>query len=145
MFRGELLCLSLYTLPLVLSLGTSEKSLALPSLYCPFKYLYILLRSPPSLLFSLPGEKKSQQMFVFRLYFSKYLYVLQVKSNFVASNRFFPTFLSFIIFISLPLLVFVAAPNLLSSGNLIKLLFDFSFRSLTKLINEDRQLHYIVL
>jgi len=53
MFRGNLLCLSLCPLPLVLSLGATEKSLALSSLHPPFRYLYTLLRhTPPSLLFS---------------------------------------------------------------------------------------------
>lgn len=54
-------------------------------------------------------------------------------------------FISLIIFISLPLLVFAAAFNLFSFGNSIKLLFDFSFRSLTKLINENRELQYVAV
>lgn len=40
-------------LPLVLSLRTTEKNLALSFLFfCPFRYLYKLIRSPPSLPFS---------------------------------------------------------------------------------------------
>ena len=51
MFRGHLLCFSLRPLPLVLSLDTTEKSLALSSLHPPFGYLYTLMRSSLSLLF----------------------------------------------------------------------------------------------
>ena len=46
MFRGNLLCFSLCPLPLVLSLGTTEKSLAPSSLHPPFRYLCTLIRSP---------------------------------------------------------------------------------------------------
>jgi len=50
MFRGNLLCFSLCPLPLVLSLGTTKKSLD-PSLHPPFRYWSTLIRSPePSLL-----------------------------------------------------------------------------------------------
>ena len=46
MFRRNFLCFSFCALPLVLSLGTSEKSLAPP-----LRYLQAFIRSPPSLLF----------------------------------------------------------------------------------------------
>lgn len=39
MFRRILLCFSLCPMPLVLSLGTSENSVAPSSLHCPFRYL----------------------------------------------------------------------------------------------------------
>lgn len=42
-FMGNLLCSSLCPLPLVLSLGTTQKTLALSSLHSPFRYLYILI------------------------------------------------------------------------------------------------------
>ena len=45
-FRGNIPCFSLCSLPLDLSLGTTEKSLALSSLHLPFSYLYMLTRSP---------------------------------------------------------------------------------------------------
>lgn len=44
-FRGSLSCTRLCPLPLVLPLGTSWKSLALPSLYPPFRYLRTLTDS----------------------------------------------------------------------------------------------------
>jgi len=44
-FRGKLLCFSLCSLPLVLSLGTSEISLAPSSLTSPITYLYTLIIS----------------------------------------------------------------------------------------------------
>lgn len=47
MFRGNILCFSLCQLPLVLSLGTTEKNLARTSLHSSFRYLYTF-----SLLFS---------------------------------------------------------------------------------------------
>lgn len=52
MFRGKLLCLRACLWPLVLSLGTTEKSLAPSSFYPPFRYLYPfvkqkLFRPPP--------------------------------------------------------------------------------------------------
>lgn len=47
-FRGNLLCLNLCLLRLVLAL----QSPVLPSLYPPFRYLYIFSRSPLNLLFS---------------------------------------------------------------------------------------------
>ena len=46
MFRANLLCYSLCPLPLVLSLGTTERGLAPSSLHPPFRYLYTLIRSP---------------------------------------------------------------------------------------------------
>jgi len=46
MLRGNLLCFSLCQMTLVLSLGTTEKSLALSSVHLPFRYLYRLTRSP---------------------------------------------------------------------------------------------------
>lgn len=51
MMREYHTCFSLYPLPLVFSLGTSDKSLALFSFHPPFKFLYPLKRSPSSLLF----------------------------------------------------------------------------------------------
>jgi len=48
----SLLCSCLCPLPLVLALGITEKSLALSSLYCPFRYLYTWIRSLLSPLFS---------------------------------------------------------------------------------------------
>ena len=50
--QGNLLCFSFCPLPLVLSLGTTEKSLAPSSLHFAFSYLYTLIRSALSLLFS---------------------------------------------------------------------------------------------
>ena len=51
MFRWTLLCVSLCSLPLVLSLGVTEKNLALSSLHPPFRHLYTLIGSfEPSLL-----------------------------------------------------------------------------------------------
>ena len=52
-FRGNLLCFSLWPWPLVLSLSTTEKSLAPSSLHPPLRYLYTLVRSPWA--FSSPG------------------------------------------------------------------------------------------
>ena len=49
----SLLCFSLCALPLVLPLGTTEKSLALSSLHPPYRWLYTLIRSPQA--FSSPG------------------------------------------------------------------------------------------
>jgi len=48
--RGNLLCFSLCPLPLVLSLGTTEKYLSLSSLHSPFRYLCTLIRSSLRLL-----------------------------------------------------------------------------------------------
>lgn len=45
-FGRNFLCSSLCPLPLVLSLGTTEKSLALSSLHPPFRYLSKVIRSP---------------------------------------------------------------------------------------------------
>lgn len=45
-----LLCFSLCPLPLTLPLGTTEKSLDLPSLYPLFRFLQTLVRSPQNLL-----------------------------------------------------------------------------------------------
>lgn len=45
MLRQNLLCISLCWLPLVLSPGTTEKSLSLSSLYPPWLYLYTLIRT----------------------------------------------------------------------------------------------------
>ena len=53
MFRGNLLCFSLCPLPLILPLDTTGKSLALPTLQHPFRYLSTLVRSPWA--FSSPG------------------------------------------------------------------------------------------
>jgi len=50
-FRWNFLCLSLCPLPLVLSLDTTEKSLAPSSRHPPLRYLYTFRRSPLSLLF----------------------------------------------------------------------------------------------
>lgn len=52
LFRGILLCFSLYPLPIVLSLSTTEKSLNASSSQPPFSYLYTLIRFLLSLLFS---------------------------------------------------------------------------------------------
>lgn len=51
MFRRSLLCFILCLLPLVLSLHTTEMSLAVFFLHCHFKDLYTLVRSPLTLLF----------------------------------------------------------------------------------------------
>ncbi|KAK4832342.1 hypothetical protein QYF61_021871 [Mycteria americana] len=59
MFRGNLLCFRLCPLPLVLSPGTNARSLAPFSLHPPFKYLYILMRSIPGLLFSRLNNPRS--------------------------------------------------------------------------------------
>ena len=52
MFSWNFLCFSLCPLPLVLSLGTTGKSLAPSSWHPPCRYLEALVRSPLSLLFS---------------------------------------------------------------------------------------------
>ena len=52
MIWWKLLCFSLCPLPLILSLGTTERSLAPSSLCPPFSHLYTLTRSPLSLLSS---------------------------------------------------------------------------------------------
>jgi len=53
MFIKNVLCFSLCPLPLVMSVGITEKSLALFSSFPPIMYLYTLIRSPLlSLLFS---------------------------------------------------------------------------------------------
>ena len=50
-FRQHLLCFSLCPRPLVLSLDTTEKSLALSTVHYPFRHLYTLMwPSEPSLL-----------------------------------------------------------------------------------------------
>ena len=64
MIRGNLLCFSLCPLPLILSLGTVEKSLALFSLYPPFRYLYTLIRSPLSYLLSRLNGPRSLRVFL---------------------------------------------------------------------------------
>lgn len=46
MFRGKLLCFSLCSLPLILSLDTSDKSLAPSSLHPPSRYLCTMARYP---------------------------------------------------------------------------------------------------
>ena len=51
MFRRNFLCFSLCSLPLVLSLGTTEKSLAPSSWHPPFRYLEAFIRSSLSLFF----------------------------------------------------------------------------------------------
>lgn len=51
MYRGNILCFTLCLLPLVLALGTTEKSLG-PFLHPPFRYLYMLVRSLLIFLFS---------------------------------------------------------------------------------------------
>jgi len=53
MSRWNCLCCSLCPLPLVLSQGTTEKSLAPSCLHPPFRYLYKLMKSPWA--FSSPG------------------------------------------------------------------------------------------
>ena len=53
MFRGNLLCFSLCPWPLVLSLGTTEESLAQSSLHPHFRYLYTFIRCLCA--FSSPG------------------------------------------------------------------------------------------
>ena len=50
-FRRNFLCLSLCPLPLVVSLDTTEKSLAPSSWHPPFRYLQAFTRFPLSLLF----------------------------------------------------------------------------------------------
>ena len=63
MFRGNILCLSLCPVPLVLSLGSTRESLAPFSLHLPFRYWwdppwdFSLLNSPSSLI-SLPPHEK---------------------------------------------------------------------------------------
>jgi len=52
MFRWTLLCFSLCPLPVVLSLGTTERSLALSASQPPCRYLYTLRRCPLIRLFS---------------------------------------------------------------------------------------------
>jgi len=52
-FRESLLCASLCQWPLVLALGTSERSLAVSSVHSSLRYLWMLLRSPLNLSF--PG------------------------------------------------------------------------------------------
>ena len=57
MFRQNLLCFRLCPSPLVLSLGTTEKSLALFAPLPPIGYLYTWIRPPePSLLQAEPGS-----------------------------------------------------------------------------------------
>jgi len=51
MFRENLLCSSLCPLPLLLSLGTTEKSLSSFSLHFPFRYFYVLITFPLIFLF----------------------------------------------------------------------------------------------
>jgi len=51
-FRCIFLYFGLCPLPLVLSVGTTERSLALSSLHFPFKHLQALISFPQSLLFS---------------------------------------------------------------------------------------------
>ena len=58
MFRQSLLCFSLCPLSLVLSLGTTEKILALSALQYPFRYFCTLMRSLPEP--SLLQAKRSQ-------------------------------------------------------------------------------------
>lgn len=50
MLRADFLCFSLWTLLPLLSLRTTEESLAPPSCHPPWRYLYVLLRFPVSLL-----------------------------------------------------------------------------------------------
>jgi len=50
MFRGNLLCLSLCPLPLVLSLGATAKSLVPSSLHHSFRFVHKSIRCPLSLL-----------------------------------------------------------------------------------------------
>lgn len=52
MFGGSPLCFSLCPLPLLLSLSATGKSVALSSKYLPFRYLYLLISSSLSLLFT---------------------------------------------------------------------------------------------
>ena len=49
--QAELLCSSLFPLPLVLPLGTTKKSPAPSAWLSPFRYRSALIRSPLSLLF----------------------------------------------------------------------------------------------
>jgi len=63
-FIGNLLCFRLGPLPLVLALGTTEKSLALSSFHAPFRYLYTLRRSPLSLPFSRLNSPSSQPFLI---------------------------------------------------------------------------------
>lgn len=59
--KGNLLCLGLYPLPSVLSLGTTEYCLALSPLHPHAGYLYTLMRSPQRLLVSrLNSPQRSQ-------------------------------------------------------------------------------------
>ena len=51
-------------LPLILSLGTTEESLAPSSLHSPFSYLYTLIKRPLSLLFSYSEESQLFQLFL---------------------------------------------------------------------------------
>lgn len=59
MFRRHLLCASVYPLPLAQSLGTTEKSLALPSLYPPFRYLWAFMQCPKPPLLRLSSPRSS--------------------------------------------------------------------------------------
>ena len=63
MFRQSLPYCSLCPLPLVLSLGTTGKSLAPSSLHPPFSYLWTFVRSPWSFLFSRPRSPSSLSLF----------------------------------------------------------------------------------
>lgn len=58
-FRSNFLCFSLYPLPLVLSLWTTEKRLALSSLWLPFRYWYALMRDTLTFPFSILNNPNS--------------------------------------------------------------------------------------
>lgn len=62
-FGGNLLCLVLCPLPLVLSLGTTKKNLALSSLLPHCRYLRTLTNSPQSLFFSRLNSPSSVSLF----------------------------------------------------------------------------------
>uniref|UniRef100_A0A8B9QH24 Glycoprotein endo-alpha-1,2-mannosidase n=2 Tax=Apteryx owenii TaxID=8824 RepID=A0A8B9QH24_APTOW len=66
MFKWNFLCFSLCPLPLILSLGTTEKSLAPSSLDPPIRYLYLLIRISLSLLFSRLNRPSSLSFFSYK-------------------------------------------------------------------------------
>lgn len=67
--KHALLCLSLFPLPLVLSLRPKKVSLVLFSLHAPFRYLWTLVIPPLSLFFSrLNGPSSLSLLIVFAIF-----------------------------------------------------------------------------
>ena len=62
-FRQNRLCSSLYPLPFVVALGTTEKSLSPSSLHFPFRYFYTLIRSMSCPLSSSPTSRTFPSLF----------------------------------------------------------------------------------